>query len=374
MRACLVVLFLSWITLPLGAQRPSVAISPTTPDGSLLQQIRDESDDAKKLALAEQFLAQYPDHEGVPYVYSAMLASWTKTGEFDKAMATAEKLLAKDPADLEPALAAVKAAEAKKDPDAVLKWAVLSSDLARRRIQTPKVQGEDDELSKLRVDFARQLDTYTEYALFTAAAQAQEPAKKVALLKTLEQRAPESKYLSQAMGMYFLALLQSGDMPAAVTVAEKLIPQGQGTEEMFAAAGDFYLRQNQEPQKVLDYSSKLIELANTRPKPDGVSDADWQKRKNYFLGFGQWLAGALYSSQGKFAEADKTLRAALPLLEGNDELKAGALYNIGLANHRLKNPTEAIKFYEQCAALQSPYQPLAAENLKALRTVYRVVK
>ncbi len=374
MRACLTVLFLSLMALPLGAQRRSVTISPATPEGRMLQQVRDESDDAKKLALAEQFLAQYPDDEGIPWVYSVMLASWTKTGQFDKTMATAEKLLAKDPTDLEPALAALKAAEAKKDPDAVLKWAVLSSDLARKRIQAPKAQDEDDELLKLRVDFAKQLDTYTEYALATSAAQAPEAAKKIELLRTLEQRAPESKYLSQAMGTYFLALLQSGDMPAAVAVAEKVIPQGQGTEDMLAAAGDFYLRQNKEPQKVLDYSSKLIELASTRPKPDGVSDADWQKRKNYFLGFGQWLTGALYSSQGKFSEADKTLRAALPLLEGNDQLKAGALYNIGLANHRLKNVPEAVKFYEQCAAIQSPYQPLAAANLKALRAVYKVVK
>ncbi len=374
MRACLASAFLLLMVLPLGAQRRSVTISTASPEGRMLQQLREESDDAKKLALADQFLKQYPDHEGVPYVYSEMLASWTKTGQFDNVMSTAEKLLAKEPTDLEPALAAVKAAEAKKDPDAVSKWAVLSSDLARKRIQAPKAQDEDEEFFKLRVDFAKQLDTYTEYALFTAAAQAPEAAKKAALLRTLEQRAPESKYLSQAMGMYFLALLQSGDMPAAVGVAEKLIPQGQATEEMLAAAGDFYLRQNKEPQKVLDYSSKLIDMANTRPKPNGVSDADWQKRKSYFLGFGQWLAGALYSSQGKYSEADKTLRAALPLLEGNDEIKAGALYNIGLANHRLKNVGEALKFYEQCAAIQSPYQPLAAENLKSLRAVYRTVK
>jgi tetratricopeptide (TPR) repeat protein len=374
MRTCFAALLLFSMALPLGAQRPSVTISTATPEGRMLQQLREESDDAKKLALAEQFLAQYPDHEGVPWVYSEMLASWTKTGQFDRVMATAEKLLAKDPTDLEPALAAVKAAEAKKDPDAVLKWAVLSSDLARKRAQAPKAQDEEDEFFKQRVDFAKQLDTYTEYALFNSAAQAPEPAKKALLLRTLEQRAPESKYLSQALGMYFLALLQSGDMPAAVVVAEKVIPQGQGTEEMYAAAGDFYLRQNKEPQKVLDYSSKLIELANTRPKPEGVSDADWQKRKNYFLGFGQWLEGALYSSQGKYKEADKTLRAALPLLEGNEEIKAGALYNIALANHRLKNVNEALKFYEQCAAIQSPYQPLAAENLKSLRAVYKVVR
>jgi len=201
-----------------------------------------------------------------------------------------------------------------------------------------------------------------------------EPAKKAELLKTLDQRAPESTYLAQAINVYFLALGQSGDVPGAVAVAEKAIAKGQGTEEMLAAAGDFYLRQNKEPEKVLDYSSKLIALAGSKPKPDGVSDADWEKRKNAFLGLGQWMTGALYSSQGKNVEADKVLRAALPLLEGDEQTKAGALYNLGLANHRLKKAAEAIKFYELCVAIQSPYQSLAATNLKGLKSAFKVIK
>jgi len=198
--------------------------------------------------------------------------------------------------------------------------------------------------------------------------------KRGELLKTLEERAPESSYLPQGYALYFMALLQSGDMPVAVAVAEKCIAKRQGTEMMLATAGDFYLRQNREPQKVLDYSSKLIELVNSKPKPDGVSDADWQKGRDYLLGWGQWMTGVLYCSQSRFGEANKVLRAALPLLEGNDEQKAGALYNLGIANSHLKNVADAVKFFEQCAAIKSPYQPTCTDNLKAIRSTYRVVK
>ncbi|HSW49514.1 MAG TPA: tetratricopeptide repeat protein [Bryobacteraceae bacterium] len=374
MRSGSVVLFLSLAVLPLAAQRPSVTISGISPEGRLIQEIRSEPDDAKKLALAEQFLAQYPKHEGVPGVYSEMLASWAKLGQFDKVMDTAEKLLAEEPADLEPALAAVKAAEGKKDPAAVRKWAVRASDLARKRAQAARAPDEDDELFKVRADFAKQLDTYTEYALYAAALQAPDAAGKVALLKTLEERAPESTYLSQAYGPYFLALIQTGDTASAVPVAEKAIAAGQASEEMLATVSDFYLRQNKEPEKVLDYSSKLIEMANTRAKPEGVSDADWQKRKNYFLGAGQWFTGALYVAQSKYAEGEKALQAALPLLEGNDEIRAGALYSLGIANQGLKKYPEAMKYYEQCSAIQGPFQSLAAGVLKTLKAKYRVVK
>jgi len=163
-------------------------------------------------------------------------------------------------------------------------------------------------------------------------------------------------------------------VPAAVAMAEQRIAKGQGNELMLATVGDFYLHQNREPQKVLDYSSKLLELVNTKPKPDGVSDADWQKNKDYFLGWGQWMTGVVYCTQGKLAEANKVLRAALPLLEGNDERMAGALYNLGMANSQLRNVADASKFFEQCIAIKSPYQPVCTDKLKAIRSTYRVIK
>ena len=368
------VVLLSLVAAPLGAQRQRVTINSATPEGRLLQQVRDESDDAKKVALMEQFLAQYPNHEGAVWLYTQMVASCAKLGQFDKAMTAAEKALAQDPADVDTAFAAVKAAEAKKDPDAVRKWAIQASDLARKVAQAPKAGEEDDNAFKQRVESAGLLDTYTEYALLAAAFEAPEAAKKVEMLKTLEQRSPESAYLSKGYGLYFQALVQSGDTPGAVSVAEKLIAKGQGSEEMLATAGDFYLRQNREPQKVLDYSSKLLELVNAKSKPDGVSDSDWQKWKNHLLGWGRWMTGVEYSAQGKFGDADRELRAVLPLLEGNDEYKAGALFNLGVANSRLKNLADAVKFFEQCVAIKSPYQPTCTDNLKAIRSMYRVVK
>jgi tetratricopeptide (TPR) repeat protein len=368
------VLFLPLMAASLSARPQKFTINLTTPEGQSLQRVREESDDAKKVVLMEQFLAQYPNHEGAVWVYSQMVASCANLGQFDKALAAAEKALARDPADVDTAFAAVKAAEAKKDPDVVRQWAVQSSDLARKVARAPKAGDEDDEAFKQRIDAAKHLDTYTEYVLFNSAVQTPDVAKKVQLLKTLEERAPDSTYMSQGYGLYFAALVQSGDIPAAVVVAEKLIAKGQGNELMLATAGDFYLRQNREPQKVLDYSSKLIELVNTRLKPDGVSDADWQKSKNYFLGLGQWMVGVVDCSQSKFGEANKVLRAALPLLEGNDDNKAAALFNLGIANSHLRNLADATKFFEQCIAIKSPYQPMCADNLKSIRSTYRVVK
>ena len=374
MRILALVVFLALAAAPAGAQRQAPTINTETPEGQLLQQVGEEADDAKKVALMEQFIAKYPSHEGAAWVYSLMVPSYTKTGQFDKAMAAAEKALGADPTDLQTALAVLKAAEAKKDPEAVRVWAVKASDHARRVLAAPKSADEDEDEYKRRAEFAKQLDTYADYSLYAAALQTPDPKQKADLFRVLEERSPNSQYAAQAVGPYLLALSQAGDMPAAAAVAEAAIAKDAATEEIFAFLGDYYLRQNKEFDKVLAYSAKLIELVNSRPKPEGISDADWLKRKDQLLGLGYWMTGAVQSLQNKYADADKSLRAALPHLEGNEDLKSGALFHLGVANYKLTNIADAIKFTEQCATMKGPYQAQAAKNLKAIRSEYRVVR
>ena len=376
MKACSLVpiLFLSFVAALFGAQRQEITINTASPEGRLLQQISDESDDAKKVVLMDQFLAQYPNHEGAVWVYSQILTSCTKLGQYDKALAAAGNVLAKNPGDMDTAYAALKAAEAKKDAETVRQWAVRSSDLAHKVAQEPKGGEEDADAFQRRVESARRVDGYSEYVLFASAVQNPDAGKKVELLKTLEARAPESTYLAQASGIYFQALAQSGDLTGAVALAEKLIAKGQANEEMLETAAEVTLRQNREPQKVLDYSAKLLALVNTRAKPDTVSDDDWQKWKAHFVGLGQWMTGVVYCVQGRFADSNKVLKEALPLLEGKDEYKAAALYNLGVDNSHLRNVADAGRYYEQCAAIASPYRAMCTDSLKAIRSTYRIVK
>jgi tetratricopeptide (TPR) repeat protein len=369
-----VVLWLCLSTAPALAQREVPTINTETPEGQLLQQIGQEENDAKKAALMEQFIAKYPAHEAAVWVYSLMVATYTKTGQFDQALAAGEKVLAADPSDLHTAHATLKAAEAKKDPEAVRDWALRVSALARKVASAPKSKDEDEDEYKQRVDFAKQLDTYTAYSLFAAGLQASDPRQKAALFRALEENSPDSEYVAQSRDYYFLALTQSGDTAAAAALAEKSAADGKAGEEMLAFLGDYYLRQNKELGKVSDYANKLVQLVSTRPKPEGVSEEDWQKRKNQLLGLGYWMAGSAAALQNQFAEADKSLRAALPYIAGNNELRASALFHLGVANYRLGKIVDAIKFNQECIAIKSPYQAQAQKNLKAIQAEYRVVR
>jgi len=42
--------------------------------------------------------------------------------------------------------------------------------------------------------------------------------------------------------------------------------------------------------QALNYSNKLVNVMKSKPKPDGVSQADWDRRKTVMLGRGYWIA------------------------------------------------------------------------------------
>src|SRR3954466_8971699 len=110
------------LTLAAGAfaQRHTLGnINAETPEGQLLQQIGQAPDEAKKLALMEDFEAKAPKHEAIGWVYGQMQPAYVKAGKPDKALAVGEKLIAMDPDDMEAAHQNLKAAEAKKDPDLI---------------------------------------------------------------------------------------------------------------------------------------------------------------------------------------------------------------------------------------------------------------
>lgn len=360
------------------AQRHKVTINAETPEGQLLQQIGQESDEAKKIGLLEQFAAQNPKHEGAAWVYEQLVAAYAKASQPDKLIAAGEKLLALDPADAETAHACLKAAlETRRDADLVLKWAVLTSDVARKVAQTPKPTDEDAvENWTHSVDYAKQLDTYTEYSLYAMALQTPDPKKKIALGELLEQRNPQSQYVPMVAEQRFLAYIQTGDNAKAVSLAEKTLAKDQTNAEMMLAVASGYMGKQNE--KVLEMSRKAVEVMNSKAKPEGLNDADWQTRKTQVIGRAQWMQGVVHASSNKWAAADQALRAALPGIANSPEMKAEALFYLGLANYRLAEAGEterardALRFSQECASIPGRFQAPARQNAKAIQSQYRI--
>ncbi|MFN3324188.1 MAG: tetratricopeptide repeat protein [Bryobacteraceae bacterium] len=363
------------------AQRHQLTtIDTETPEGQLLQQIGLEEDAEGKRVLLEKFVQEYPGHDAAGWVYTQLQAAYLKANQPDKVIETGEKLLALDADDLEAAHNNLKASEAKQDSDLIRNWAGETSKLARKAAQAPKPDDEDEaDAWKRSVDYARQVDTYTNYSLYAAAMREADPVKVIALSEALEAQSPESEYIPQLRIKHFAALRQLNETEKAVQFAEKIFETDQSNEDMLLVAADYYMQSKKEPDKVFSYSAKIIELMESKPKPEGVSDEEWEKKKKTSTGLAHWMTGVLYANQGKFAQADKSLRAALPFIDDNDQLKAGALFFLGLANFKLGDTPkgdpnriiDALKFNQECAAIKSPYQAQARKNVAAIRSQYR---
>ena len=140
------------------------------------------------------------------------------------------------------------------------------------------------------------------------------------------------------------------------------------------AVANSYFDGKREPAKVHAYAAKVVDIMSAKPKPEGMSDADWQNRKDRFLGAAHYISGKLYYTQNSFAPADRELRAALPLVANDPQAKPEVLFYLGVANFKMDKVQEAANFNRECAAIKSQFAGLCTKNLAAIRSQYRGVK
>jgi tetratricopeptide (TPR) repeat protein len=258
--------------------------------------------------------------------------------------------------DLDSAFQEFKQIEAQKDTAKLKDSAVATYALARKVAEATAPEEVDKEAWDTTVANGKAVEAYIEYALLTAALPG--PATATAdLLSTLEQLNPKSKYLDQAYGNYLEALRKTGAAAKMQGVAEKGLSNFPENEVLLLWLADSTYSRKQGARSLV-YSKRLIAVLDKHPKPDS------QK-----LAHAYYLAGSVLNEQGQYQDADKDLRAALPLAKGNEPLRAQILYLLGVANYQFGLMTnnkamvvEAVKFSQQSAEIPSAVQQNAKHN------------
>src|SRR5260370_1414410 len=189
--------------------------------------------------------------------------------------------------------------------------------------------------------------------------------------------------MPQMSGIYLNAMAQSGQGGKACTSANKLAAANAKDGEALLFAGDCALHANNAAGAVsaVSYGTRAVDAINSRAKPEGVSDSEWAVRKAALLGRANWIVGVGNGAQNKFGPANKALRAALPMVKGDAQLTATALYYLGSANYYLgkgigdkRQMREGLQFFEQCAAMTSSLQGEAARSARLIRTELGIAK
>jgi tetratricopeptide (TPR) repeat protein len=223
-----------------------------------------------------------------------------------------------------------------------------------------------------RVAYAKSVGEYCDYALFATAIQSP-PAATVDLLAMLEQQNPASKYLDSAYVAYFMALNQTGGAAKIPAIAEKALANFPDNADLLSVLMESSLNAKQS-DKALTYSERLIDALGKASKPENVPDADWERKRNASLGRAHWVAGMVQCEKKSYAPGDKELRAALPLIAGNNAMMGPALFNLGMANYELGKTSrnkakmlEAVKFSQQSAAIAGPFAEQARRNAVVMK-------
>lgn len=284
-------------------------------------------------------------------------------------------------ADVEAAYAKLKEAEGRKDADGVMEWAEKTSAAARAVVNSAKPEKADEvEGWNHAVDYARQVDTYTEYSEYATAIGGQPPEKLIALVESIEKRNPKSEYLTKAYPAYMATLSQTGKNDQLMAAAMRRIEQDPNNPDLLVVLADGYMKQKQ-PDKATEYATKLISVLPSAARPEGLAEEAWEKKKTTLAGTAQWIAGVNYAEAKRYKDADVALRAALPVVRGQAGMEPAALFYLGVANYNLGKPSknkaliaEAIKFSEECAKLPSPYRDLAQKNARGMRVEFGVKK
>jgi hypothetical protein len=267
----------------------------------------------------------------------------------------------------------LKEAEANKDAALVKKFAVETRALARREAAAPAPESPTDkEFRAKRLTYLRDVEAYTEYSLYAIAVQSA-PAATVDLLATLEEQNSASKYLDEAYARYFFALNQTGGSAKVPSIAERALKNFPENEDLLLILADSAMNRKQ-TDRASNYAERLIAVMAKHGKPEGMSAADWERKRSAAIGRSRWIAGVAHSEKGQHFEADKDLRAALPLIKGNDNMTASALFYLGVANYQLgasmRDRTrilEAAKFSDQAATIKGPLSQHAWRNAQAMR-------
>ena len=273
-------------------------------------------------------------------------------------------------ADLKDTYGSLKDAFEKKDYAQVKALAAETAKEARdlAKEAQPSDAGQMDAW-KGRQQFAKEAEEYAEYALAVSASQASDPAITIELTEALIAQDPKSDQIDTAAPQYLAALGKQGAAKAAAGANKILAGRPENEYALDAVARNW-----SSPGPALAAANKLVGVIGRKKKPESMSEADWQKTRNDMLGSAYVSAGVLQAGASRWADADRNLKAALPLVGGNSTMLSYAYYYLGVSNYQMGKLTAdkskmqtGIQYTEKAVSTGGPMQGQASNNAQIMK-------
>jgi hypothetical protein len=327
----------------------------------------------RKLVLLEQFVEMFPRSPAAPWALGELSSCYRQDGNVEKMVLFASRAIEADPSDLETAHLTWKALANKPGAE---KWSAITLRIARNIGAAPAPPGEPSDAWKERAALAAQILATAGPGDLETILAISDPKQRMERLEEEFKRPPPEADRPKILKALFATSREAGDMTKALEYGEVLIKDNLGTEEPLLLVASEYFRLNRESSLTLDYAKRALALVQsnsvTSATPANVpASADLSKLPQTTASLparANFLIGGALSRLEKYGESDQALRMSLSLVGDDTELKGRVLMTLGSVNVKLGKIDEAIRFYQSCTTLETPFRDEARKTIASIKS------
>ena len=346
------------------AQLDKIVIPAGTPEDQALTTISNEQDNAKKLAMYEDFLSKFSSNPAaVAYGNWQIAQAHQNAGDLPKALEFGDKALAGAPRNLDILVSQTNVAQQMKDSGKVVNYAVKGGEAYNSLAKQSKPEGMDEAQWTARLAETREAGKtsyeFLETAAYNAIADEKDAKTRMSYIERFTPAFPNSRFEEPVTQYAMFTLGQLNDSARLFSYGEKALAANPNSMPTMLLLANAYV-EDPKPAgvgKAVTYSQKVIELA----KAD-APDAD--KSRKLSAGVARSTLGFAYMKQDKTAAAVPELKTAAALLKGQDDTAyATALYRLGYAYAKLNRVAEAKVVLGDAVKIAGPLQKPSQELL-----------
>jgi tetratricopeptide (TPR) repeat protein len=348
------------------AQVDHIIIPAGTPEDQELQNITNENDGQKKLAMYTDFLQKYASNPAaVAYGNWQVSQYYQSAGDMQKALEFGDKALSGSPRNFDILASQATIAQQLKDDGKMVDYSEKGGQAYQGIEKQAKPDGMSDDDFKTHIEADKE-GVKSSYAFlegvgYTAITDEKDPKKRMSYIERYTAAFPGSQYQEQVSqyAAYTLGPGQLNDAARLQAFAEKSIAANPNNMPVLLVLSNSYVEDSKPASvaKAVTYSQKVIELS----KAD-APDAD--RAHKLSAGVAHSILGYAYMKQDKTAASIPEFKSASTLLKGQDDGQYSiALYRMGYAYAKLKKNTEAREVLTEAVKIAGPMQGPSQELL-----------
>jgi tetratricopeptide (TPR) repeat protein len=340
----------------LHAQSGQILIPAGTPEDQALQKITAEQDPQKKLTMYEDFVGKFSSSPAAVAYGNWQIAQYYRTaGDTQKALDYGDKALAAAPKNLDLLVFLASVAQDAKNNAKTFDYAVQGGEAYNSAL---KKAGAGNAASTGETNPAKSSYEFLEAAAYNVIVGENDAKTRMAYIERFTPAFPNSRFADAVASFAMVSLSQLNDMSRLVAYGDKTLAADPNSLPTLLLLAGAYADDSKpgSAAKAVTYAKRAIDVA----KPD-APDADASRKLS--AGMAYSTLGYAYMKQDKTAAAVPELKSALPLLKGNDQQLAVALYRLGFAYAKLNRVTEAREVLQEAVKIPGPVHQLCEDLL-----------